>query len=125
MHPPKVIPMSARPDELRAFLAMQSGGEEDTAYQAAAHRVGISGWGLDTENARYGSVFDFSDFTDLLGDFDTDLTRYDKLGYRKYSNWKQIATSLGIPSIFLGDNGQGDAVAAQMMLKRSSGLRDS
>lgn len=122
-NPRSVIPLSARPTELKAVLAMKGDSKENHAYQAAALRAGLGAtWGLDVDNAQYGSLFDLSDFSDLIGSFDTDLTRYDKLGHRKYVNWKAITGTFGKASVFVGDNGQGDVVAAQMMLMRSAGM---
>lgn len=122
--PRKVIPLSARPSQLRAFTGMSEDSHENSALKEAAEAVGIENWGLNTEDAMYGSIGDFTDFKELVGIHDTDLTRYDKLGYRKYNNWKEAASGLRAPCAFIGDNGQGDLVAAQMMLKRSEGLSD-
>lgn len=118
--PPKVVPLSARPDELSAFLAMRDDTPEGQAYANAASSQNISGWGLDVDNAQYGSGLDLTDFH-----VDTDLTGFDKMGFRKYNNWKSIKGNFGGVSFFIGDNGQGDVVAAEMMLKRSHALQDS
>jgi len=121
--PKKVIPLSARPAELSMFLSMKKDSKEGRAYARAAEVQNVT-WGLDTENAQYGSVFDVTDFTELAGMGDTDLTRYDKLGHRKFKNWLKVANSFGQAAVFVGDNGQGDTVAAQMMLKRSADMKD-
>jgi len=117
----KVAPLSARAEELRLFLAMRENSTEDIAYRTAAEAVGIQGWGLDVDNAMYGSLFDLTDIVHLRG---TELTRYINFGYRKYKNWKSVGDNWGQGVIFVGDNGQGDAVAAQMMVRRSEGLSD-
>eukprot|EP00928_Gymnodinium_smaydae_P029249 TRINITY_DN22082_c0_g1_i1.p1 TRINITY_DN22082_c0_g1~~TRINITY_DN22082_c0_g1_i1.p1 ORF type:complete len:407 (-),score=37.50 TRINITY_DN22082_c0_g1_i1:243-1463(-) len=123
VNPSKVVPLSARPDEAKRFLAMKEGSHEDEVYKKAAKKVGITDWGLDVANAQYGSVVDISDFAELFsGGFDTDLTPFDKLGYRKYVNWNKLSPMLKAPVIFVGDNGQGDLVAGQMMLKRSADM---
>jgi len=122
--PRSVIPLSARPKALKLLLGMKASDPMSVAFAAAARALGVEGWGLDTESAMYGALSDTTDFKELAGIRDTDLTRYDKLGYRKYENWKRKATDLGMPGAFVGDNGQGDVVAAQMMLKRSEGLTD-
>eukprot|EP00928_Gymnodinium_smaydae_P089129 TRINITY_DN73132_c0_g1_i1.p1 TRINITY_DN73132_c0_g1~~TRINITY_DN73132_c0_g1_i1.p1 ORF type:complete len:527 (+),score=60.90 TRINITY_DN73132_c0_g1_i1:43-1581(+) len=58
----------------------------------------------------------------------TSLTPYRNMGYLKYAGWKQrqatfVDKSNTIPAasygVFVGDNGQGDLVAAQMMRIRS------
>lgn len=121
MKPRKVTPLSARPSELRAFLAMKPGSMEDNTFRLAGEAVGVQGFGLDTDSAQYGSLFDLTDIVYLPG---TKPTRFNNFGYRKYSNWKKISTRFGKAFAFIGDNGQGDAVAAQMMLKRSEGLTD-
>merc|ERR1719487_1083799 len=42
------------------------------------------------------------------------------MGYTKYSNWKSgVLGHVAAPTVFFGDNGQGDFAAAQMMLLRS------
>jgi len=119
LRPRKVVPLSARPAELKKFLAMKPGSPEDNTYRQAAEAVGIEAWGLDTENALYGGLRDSTDFKHVEG---TKPTRFIKLGHRKYTNWKEVGAAWGSPTAFIGDNGQGDAVAAQMMLKRSAGL---
>lgn len=119
LNPRKVVPLSARPAELKAILGMTPGSPEDIAYSQAAEAMGIDGWGLDTENALYGGLRDSTDFVHLKG---TKPTRYIRLGHRKYTNWKEVGAAWGGPTAFIGDNGQGDAVAAQMMMKRSTGL---
>merc|ERR1719469_1068259 len=58
MDPRKVAPLSARPSELEWFLAMEPNSTEDRTYRRAAEDVGIEGWGLDVDNAMYGSIFD-------------------------------------------------------------------
>jgi len=120
--PPKVVPLSARPSELKHFLAMDEDSEVGRSFTSVGARAGVEAWGLDAANAQYGSVFDVTDFIERVGGSDTDLTRFDKLGYRKYKNWAAALPHLLMPTAFIGDNGQGDTVAAQMMMLRSSGL---
>jgi len=114
MEPRKVIPLSARPSELRWILKMKENSPENEAYKKAASKAGIASWGIDTVRAGYGSV---ADFIDVL--FKVKLTRFSRMGHRKFRNWRKIIPHVGGPTAFVGDNGQGDAVAAQMMLKES------
>jgi len=125
VQPSLVVPSSARPDELSAFVAMKPDSPVGKAFAAAGARQGISDWGLDCDNAMYGSIFDLRDVADAIGKFDTDCTRFDKFGSRKYHNWQGISGMGAKLGVFIGDNGQGDAVAAQMMLKRSESMTDS
>jgi len=122
-----IIPLSARPSELSMFLAMKKTSKDGKAYKKTGEKQcvqtpGNGTWGIDVEMAQYGSVFDSGDFATPV---ESDLTRFDRLGYRKYNNWKKVAPKFKKMSVFVGDNGQGDALAAQMMLKRSEGLPEN
>lgn len=115
-HPRKVIPFSARPDQL-GFLALKEDSPLVEHFRQNGRDAGFEDWGIDVEKAQYGSLPDFSDFVTKVNETQT---RYAKFGYRKYKNWKSAPNIVG-QSVFVGDNGQGDLVAAQMMLKRSQG----
>jgi hypothetical protein len=69
---------------------------------------GQPGWGLDVELAQYGSLT--SGRSVASGEFDSELP------FLKYSGWTSVGPGGGHPSIFVGDNGQGDVRAAQLML---------
>jgi len=125
MNPRKVIPMSARPQALNGLGALKSDSPIAQNFTAVATTQGIASWGVDTDNAQYGGLNGF--FYDPIAEmvnFDTDATPFVDMGYGKYSCWKEKLASLVTNQsfVFIGDNGQGDAVAAQMMLKRSQGL---
>jgi len=131
LEPAKVIPFTARPDELglKKVLALKSGGLVPTHFAGVPkqheHHKQIASWGMDIENAQYGDLVDFADWVkDTSGGTGLDLTPYTGMGFKKFSNWKNMvdAGKLSTPSAFVGDNGQGDLIAAQMMMKYSAGV---
>lgn len=117
----KPIAFSARPD---LFGWAPEVDYPHFAEVGLAH--GVASWGIEPI-AQSGDIVDFGDaIVQKVGSMETDLTRFDGMAYTKYWNWKTNgATAVRAAAVFVGDNGQGDAVAAQMMLKRSQGISDS
>eukprot|EP00927_Polykrikos_kofoidii_P072445 TRINITY_DN68562_c0_g1_i1.p1 TRINITY_DN68562_c0_g1~~TRINITY_DN68562_c0_g1_i1.p1 ORF type:complete len:376 (-),score=33.79 TRINITY_DN68562_c0_g1_i1:100-1227(-) len=113
----RVIPVSARPVELKWFLRIKAGSHLDTCFQQVAND---STWGFDVDRALYGSVLNGTDFLRYHP-----ITPYKKMAYRKYRSWSSHGVfDPATIGIWVGDNGQGDFVAAQMMLKASSNMTD-
>eukprot|EP00928_Gymnodinium_smaydae_P072294 TRINITY_DN5567_c0_g1_i3.p1 TRINITY_DN5567_c0_g1~~TRINITY_DN5567_c0_g1_i3.p1 ORF type:complete len:353 (-),score=53.15 TRINITY_DN5567_c0_g1_i3:417-1475(-) len=118
--PLKVIPVSARPSELKLFLKIKAGSEKDKHFQKLQPN-----WGFNVDRALYGSLVGGAadQYVRLPWVGDTDLTKFDKMAIKKYRGWKESKKDKDTVSIFVGDNGQGDAVAAQMMLKASQSMQ--
>lgn len=105
LKPPSPVPLSARPTEAKWFLAISRDDETYLHWEAAGQRNGFEGWALDVEGAQYGSVF--SAFSMVRRDFEAVLPQL------KYQGWLSYNSSL--PTVFVGDNGQGDVEAAELM----------
>mmetsp|Transcript_86514 Transcript_86514/g.268834 ORF Transcript_86514/g.268834 Transcript_86514/m.268834 type:complete len:399 (+) Transcript_86514:46-1242(+) len=110
-----VVPLSARPWQLKAVMKIEKDGPINRAFKL----VGGDDWGLDVDHALYGDLPDDIDIVSkTLGD--AGLTPYRSLAYTKYKGWREAVAEepfRGAASIFVGDDGQGDLVAAQMMAK--------
>eukprot|EP01126_Amoeba_proteus_P026794 TRINITY_DN2651_c0_g1_i1.p1 TRINITY_DN2651_c0_g1~~TRINITY_DN2651_c0_g1_i1.p1 ORF type:complete len:233 (-),score=25.21 TRINITY_DN2651_c0_g1_i1:113-811(-) len=99
-----MLAMSARPRQLEFFLGL---GANDS-IPVNAERVGqVNGypfWGVNTAESLYGDLKDGYDFR--------------LMGYTKGENFLNYAGSRTNEYFtFLGDNGQGDACAGQMILE--------
>lgn len=129
--PPRVIPLSARPGINNSFvqLTMSQTHPACIAFRKAGEAADVKAsdgtpWGCDLGRAQYGQLT-FSTTNDFRSR--TGMTPFDHVGYQKYRHWKnnlkdQHVKTKGTYGIFVGDNGQGDLVAAQMMLKASAKL---
>jgi len=110
--PPKVVPLSARPSELRFALGIKASDPLNRAFQEVASSEGIPGWGLDLAGAKYGS---------LMNALSVFQSRFEAgLSYRKFSGW--LSYNASEPTVFLADNGQGDVKAAEMMVARQNDI---
>lgn len=116
------IPFSARPAPSKSMAAIHQCSGLDLHFRSRI--CGCSGvdackhhkcecYGLDTVRAQYGNVFDGRDV--FIGATDNML----HLGYRKFKNYLELRRTFDAPIVFIGDNGQGDLSAAQMMLVAS------
>eukprot|EP00928_Gymnodinium_smaydae_P010679 TRINITY_DN14025_c0_g1_i1.p1 TRINITY_DN14025_c0_g1~~TRINITY_DN14025_c0_g1_i1.p1 ORF type:complete len:700 (+),score=44.24 TRINITY_DN14025_c0_g1_i1:163-2262(+) len=88
-------------------------------------------FGLNTEDAQYGELWDYGpdranehmyktfeqkEITDQKPVFESG--GYSKMAFSKFNGFLNLfKTSKGSPMVFVGDNGQGDFSAAQMMLR--------
>lgn len=118
-NPPKVVVLSARPEEIKNLgLKLSENGVVNKHFVQVATANGIKakatydGWGLDMKRSQYGSLIDSG------RDFDRGM------GATKFKGWKKV-NELMSGTIFVGDDGQGDEYAAKLMReetkKRSSG----
>lgn len=125
----KPLPFTARPHELKLLLGLRrsiyslTGGTK--ALKEAFAKEGPPEWTLDIAGASYGRLLDILDHAAIVGHRGDDATEYDKIAYRKFSAYKYLYdekyNNMGVQgSFFVGDNGQGDLVAAQMMLSYGS-----
>jgi hypothetical protein len=115
----KPIPFSARPTEMKKILGMHSCTGVDLHFRkricgcadkAACRNHSCDCYGIDTKRAQYGKLKDGVDvLTSEVGDMA-------KMGNRKFKNFLKISPTFDAPAVFMGDNGQGDLLAAQMML---------
>lgn len=105
LEPPSPVPLSARPRELRRFLRIQKHKPSYKYFKAVGWLNGLQSWSLDVEGAQYGSVRSARSMA--VRDFEALLPRL------KYEGWLNYNSS--IPTVFVGDNGQGDVKAAMMM----------
>lgn len=130
----KPLPITARPGELKLILGMDKSIASmlgsGKAIKEAFQQEGPKEWKLDTSNAKYGSIRHLLDNMAIVGHRGTDATQYDQVAYRKFSAYKHMYDKqykkMGVAgSFFVGDNTQGDLVAAQMMLSYGTkpGLR--
>jgi len=135
---PGAIPFSARPSPLVAaaeavgrnfgvghcgpkdFMVRERvcGCPSEVACKSRERNPKCSCFGIATELAHYGRL---GNMTDVWNDDFTDM------GYTKFNNWamSQSRSKFDSPMVFVGDNGQGDLLAAQMMLAASFELPDS
>jgi len=105
LEPPSPVPLSARPREARMILSISRDDESYLHFQDVGHANGFDGWALDVDGAQYGSVT--SSYSMVRRDFEAVLPRL------KYEGWLSYNSSL--PTVFVGDNGQGDVEAAKLM----------
>mmetsp|Transcript_11564 Transcript_11564/g.24352 ORF Transcript_11564/g.24352 Transcript_11564/m.24352 type:complete len:546 (-) Transcript_11564:16-1653(-) len=105
--PPKVVPLSARPEELTrlGILKIDVKSPLNVAFQEAGRAHNASGWGIDVEGAQYGSAWNG------FKSYESGLSK------KKFLGWSKFSATLNLSTIFIGDNGQGDVRAAQMMLE--------
>jgi len=103
VHPSKVVPLSHRPAALATVLSLK--GKSGVVLEATrtGQTNGLPSWGLDVKNAQYGKLLD-SMLPKRRG-VGTDRT--------KFQRWKKFCTAK--PTVFVGDNGQGDQAAAEQM----------
>lgn len=124
--PPSVVLMSARP---KIVPTLQIGGEDDVVILAKRladgnDLGGAKGWGIDLEKAQYGRLKDFA--KDYLRDVDLDKPSKDwnlqSMAGKKYQSWDRNIKGRddegALPTVFFGDDGQGDVMAGMMMFKR-------
>mmetsp|Transcript_25456 Transcript_25456/g.73020 ORF Transcript_25456/g.73020 Transcript_25456/m.73020 type:complete len:540 (+) Transcript_25456:85-1704(+) len=112
--PPKVVPLSARPEKVKDipllgthFVAIKADDPPNQELlRIAASEGGKPDWGLDIENAIYGKLKVLQDVLD--GDFTA-------IANKKVKGWKKRAATATLPMVFIGDNGQGDVLAAMRM----------
>lgn len=105
--PPQPIPLSARPVEFKAVLKLKKTTKPYKQFKAVGEKMGLPGWGLDIENALYGSIWTSANWK--------------LVAKTKYRRWVNHNSSL--PGIFVGDNGQGDAIAAGYMQRHNGTLQ--
>eukprot|EP00931_Biecheleriopsis_adriatica_P091684 TRINITY_DN65570_c0_g1_i1.p1 TRINITY_DN65570_c0_g1~~TRINITY_DN65570_c0_g1_i1.p1 ORF type:complete len:573 (+),score=96.16 TRINITY_DN65570_c0_g1_i1:84-1802(+) len=113
--PPKVVPLSARPEMLRHVLSIKESDPLNQAFRALAENQGVPDWGLDLEGAQYGSLR--TSLTVLTGRVEKGLSQ------KKFDGWEKFQRRYGTtePTFFVGDNGQGDVYAAELMLAKQVG----
>jgi len=108
--PPKAVPLSARPEELRFLLGIKDSDPLNIAFQKVASSENASAWGLDLAGAQYGS---------LMNALSVFQSRFEAgLSQKKFNGW--LAYNASEPTFFLADNGQGDVKAAEMMVSRQN-----
>jgi len=139
------IPLSARPKELKPLLGMDgllssisgSAKEIKAAFKSKSVKDRLKElhqrrtWRIDTDSAKYGSIFDVVDFSSVfLRHRGTNTKDFDNVANTKFLGFKGIYDAIEneqnhhkqkrLPhlhgSYFVGDNGQGDLAALQMML---------
>lgn len=112
------VPFSARPNKLSAVLGVKRCRGHDLEFRrrvcscsgadaCESNARDCTCFGLDDELAQYGHTRDAMDF--INGDFSG-------MGFTKFKNWRELRQSLNQPAVFVGDNGQGDLAASEMML---------
>lgn len=121
----EIVPFSARPHEMKFAMAVKKCtsidlvmrqricgcGGEAPCFQADS--MACTCFGMNVDDAQYGS------FKDLVGFV---ASNFNRMGETKARNWMYFKKKLAKPAVFVGDNGQGDLVAAQMMLIQSQSL---
>lgn len=106
--PAKPILLSARPRELEKFLGMDQDSPINVHLETTGRAHSHPHWGVNIDDSLYGTLTDGRSFTE----FGQTKAR----SYLKLSEERET-TRFG----FLGDNGQGDACAAQAMLEAADG----
>lgn len=109
MRPARIILITARAKELARFGIMKITLKHRIAVAAAevGERNGFPDWGVDVENSLYGRLIDMI--------HPNKLQRYAVI---KYNSWKDFRTTL--KTVWMGDNGQGDQLAAESMARHSA-----
>jgi hypothetical protein len=113
--PPRVVPLSSRPSLSKVpkvEVRIQEDHPLNVAFESYAAREDDAGrardWGLDLGRAQYGR---------LLKSLPAVFRRYEGMARSKVEGWMEFNSK--VPSFFIGDNGQGDAEAAQIMRRVS------
>lgn len=120
--PSRPIPFTARPRYIKRVLSFPASiqREIDQITKSIFPAEASPSWGLDVTKAVYGSMF-----ADKVG-HRTGVTGHHWKAYKKFQGFKQLyntppkenepAPTDVHGSYFVGDNGQGDLQAAQMMM---------
>jgi len=111
--PPSVILLSARPHSLKTLLEITDDHKVAKLFRHTARMNNVENWGVDVSNAQYGAFANFF------------LSCRSGMGLKKYEQWrdfrpegdgkKVLEKHEGVQSVFVGDNGQCDAMAAVQM----------
>lgn len=129
----RAIPFTARPRELRWLIGLGDGVISKLRFWSTSSKVkrayNAYNWSLDTKRAKYGRAFNVLDQKARFGHRGWDATDYEKTGYTKFVSFRNMYEDdrkhgeFGCAqSYFIGDNGQGDLVAAQMMRAYQGGV---
>jgi len=102
--PPLPVPLSTRPEKLRFLLAIKEEDPLNMEFVNVAKPFNIT-FGMDLQGALYGAATTL--FSVASGQFETSLSPV------KFKGWKKYNTTY--PTVFFGDNGQGDVYAAMLM----------
>jgi len=115
--PPLVVLLSARPATLKFALAITEDHKVAKIFKHVSWLNGVPEWGVDVDNACYGSALNF-----VRG-------CTSGMGKLKYQQWRDFAPTgrgaeilrghAAVQSVFVGDNGQCDVWAAELMRENS------
>lgn len=111
--PARSMLLSARPVEVKALLAMKQGQLLPEVFEAVGQKYHQSTWGLNVDGSQYGTISDLSLSQQRM---------HQKFGVTKANTLLDLTKSNPHTKyVWSGDNGQGDACAAQAFLATRSG----